>query len=389
VNLLLYSWPFDPSVGGLERLTRLTATYLAEAGWRVTVVTATPDAGRSVPDLPFTVVRRPGWRSLAHLVRRADIVQLNTFSAPLFAIATLLRRPVVWQHIDYDTVSPRGICHALGRPCPGTLAACYPCLRRDHSRTRAARALVSLLLKKIAARLVAANAQSTRYAAGRMPLPRGVHLPFGIDLSPFTLAERPPPPPLRVLFYGRHVPAKGCDVLVRAAATCRAGGVPLEVRIAGDGPHRAVSEALAAELNLASTVTFLGYVSDRQLVAELQSAHLVAIPATQDEIGQLVALEAMSCGCVIIASRIGAFPELFGDSGLLFPPGDAEALAEALARVSREEGLLAALAARGREKVLREFDWRVMGRRYVDLYERVLSRSRTTDPQGEPAAPLT
>ncbi|MBI4170022.1 MAG: glycosyltransferase, partial [Acidobacteria bacterium] len=176
---------------------------------------------------------------------------------------------------------------------------------------------------------------------------------------------------------------------VRAAATCRAGGVPLEVRIAGDGPHRAVSEALARELHLAGMVAFLGYLSDRQLVAELQSAHVVAIPTTQDEIGQLVALEAMSCGCAVVASRIGALPELFGEEGLLFPPGDAEALAGVLARVSREEGLLAALSARGREKVLREFDWRVMGRRYVDLYERVLSRSRTPDPQGEPAAPLT
>lgn len=389
MNVLLYSWPFDPSVGGLEKLTRLTATYLAGAGVEVTVITETPDPQGSVRDLRFAVVRRPGWRRLAGLVGRADIVHLNTFSGPLFVIATLLRKPVVWQHIDFDTISPRGICHALGRPCPGTLGVCYPCLRRDHSPIRAVKALVSLFLRRGAAGAVAVNAMSTHYAEKCMPLPRAVHLPFGIDLSPFSPAERTPPPPLRVLFYGRHVPAKGCDVLVRAAALCRDSGLAITFRIAGDGPHRSSTEALARALGLGGTVSFLGYVSEAELIAELQAAHVVVVPTIQDEIGQFVAMEAMSSGCAVVASDIGAFPEHVGNSGLLFPPGDPEALAEALARVGTEEGLIAALSARGRDKVLREFDWRVMGRRYVDLYERVLSRRRTPNPQGEPAAPLT
>ena len=371
MRILLYSWPFYPSVGGLERLTELTASYLAGAGHRVTVVSATSDPLGAGPRFPFAVERRPGWRRLYRLVRGADLVHLNTFSARILGLAKALRKPVIWQHIDFDTVSPRGICHALGRPCPGSLRLCYRCLRGDHSRARAIRAIGSLLLKRAAVRAVAANAISTRYAEERMRLPRAVHLPFGMDLSRFAPSQRTPPPPLRILFYGRHVPAKGCDVLVRAAHACRGRGLPLSVRVAGDGPHRSSSEALAKSLGLGETVLFLGQLADERLIAELQGAHVVVVPTTQDEIGQFVAWEGMSSGCVVVASRIGAFPEHLGEAGLLFPPGDVLVLADALERLSSDSDLLVSLATRGRERVLAHFDWRLMGRRYVELYGRL------------------
>lgn len=371
LRVLLYSWAFWPMVGGLERLTEQTARYLLERGHRVTVVTAALDGGGAT-DLPFPVERRPGLRHLIALVRMADIVQLNTFSARCAAVALALRKPIVWQHIDFDTISPRGICHARGAPCDGAPARCYPCLRRDHSRLQTWRALASLLLKRLAAPVVAANAVSTTYAQGRMRLPRAALLPFGIVTSESPPAPRPAPPPLRVLFFGRHVPAKGCDVLVRAAAICRQRGIPVLVRIAGDGPHRAASEALAAELGVASTVTFLGVLDQPGLDGELARAHVVVAAPTQDEIGAYVLWEGMAAGCAVVASDIGALPEHVGDGGLLFRPGDAEALADRLALLAGDHQLVERLAGRGRQLVCTSYDWRRMGADYERLYRMVV-----------------
>ncbi len=375
LRILLYSWPFWPSVGGLERLTELTARFLVHAGQDVTVVTATPDKGESESGVfPFVVERRPGFIRLARMIRRSDIVQLNTFSAVFAGLALLARRPIVWQHIDYDTISPRGICAWGGRPCDGSMRRCHACLRRDHSRLRTWRALASLLLKRLSVRSVAANAVSTSYAQSRMHLPRAVYLSFGIETSAVEPPRRPVPPPLRVLFVGRHVPAKGCDVLVRSVRLCRDREVPIQVRIAGDGPHRLVSEALAGELGLADIVTFLGWLEPRELDAELARAHVVVHASTQDEIGAFVLWEAMGAACAVVASEIGALPEHVGDGGLFFPPGDSSALADRLERLAYAPELAEDLGRRGRELVRSTYDWEQMGRRYDRLYRAALER---------------
>jgi glycosyltransferase involved in cell wall biosynthesis len=374
VKLLLYSWPFAPGLGGLERLSGMTALHAAYSGHEVTVVTATPDPKQRSGPFPFRVERRPSLRRLAALVRRADVVQLNTFSAAVMLLARLARRPVVWQHIDYDTLSPRGICHAAGQPCRFALGRCYACLRRDHSRLGAGRSILSLLVKRVATHLATVNLLSTQYAQARMPLPRAGFLSFGIDTDQWTWAPRATATELRVMFYGRHIPAKGCDVLVRAVRHCQDEGVPVTARIAGDGPHRERSEALARDLGLSDVITFLGFQPEERLIAELQQADVVAAPTLQDEIGQFVAFEAMACGCAVVASNIGALPEHLEGAGLLFPPGDDRALAKVLVTLARDRALLATVARRGRERVLANFDARAMNARYLELYSRLLAR---------------
>jgi glycosyltransferase involved in cell wall biosynthesis len=290
---------------------------------------------------------------------------------PIVALALLFRKPVVWQHIDYDTVSPRGICHADGRSCQFALARCYRCLRRDQTRGRAIKSILSLFAKRAAAHAVTFNLLSSEYARKRMPLPRLEFLAFGIDTDFWTPAPRAPSPTLRVFFYGRHIPGKGCDVLVRAVRRCRDEGVSLSVRIAGDGPHRGASERLSRELGLSGLITFLGFQPEESIRAELRNADVVAVPALQDEIGQFVAFEAMACGCAVVASSIGALPEhLGGGAGVLFPAGDDTQLARILSRLATDPEAVAALAGRGRERVRADFDWRVMGQRYLDLYAR-------------------
>lgn len=378
MRVLIYSWPFAPMIGGLERLSEQTARELVNRAHDVVLVTATADPEGHAGRFPFHVIRRPSLRQLDKLVRAADVIHLQTFSTRLAALALLHRRPLVWQHIDYDTLTPRGICYAYGKPCVFAPRRCFSCLRRDHSVGGSVRAIASLVAKRAAIRFVPVHIVNSRYAQNQMQLPRPRYIAFGID------TQRLVPPvggrvgDLRILFFARHIPAKGCDVLVRALGRLKEHNVRFGARIAGDGPHRRQSEALAREVGLGDETAFLGFQSEEELLRELQQADVVAIPTLQDEIGQLVASEAMSCGCAVVASNIGAFPELLEGVGILFPPGDDAMLARELESLTGDRGRLTRLGDEGRRKAQQEFDLRTMGQRYLEVYEEVVARGRTS-----------
>jgi glycosyltransferase involved in cell wall biosynthesis len=373
MRILIYSWPFAPMVGGLERLSELTARQLVDRGHDVVMVTDTTDPEAKAGPFPFEVDRRPAAGRLDKLVLQADVIHLNTFSTELVGLAMLRRRPLVWQHIDYDTVTPRGICYAYGKPCVFSPARCYACLRRDHSVSGTGRAIASLMAKRAAVPFVRAHIVNSHYAQNQMKLPRPHYIAFGIDTQRLVPPAQKPGGDLRVLFFARHIPAKGCDVLVRALGRLKARNVRFRARIAGDGPHRPISQALAQEMGLGEETAFLGYQSDDQLLTELQDADVVVVPTLQDEIGQLVASEAMSCGCAVVASAIGAIPELIEGVGVLFPPGDDAALARELEALAGDRARLARLGQEGRIKAVQEFDLRDMGEHYLEVYEDVLA----------------
>jgi glycosyltransferase involved in cell wall biosynthesis len=322
----------------------------------------------------YEVVRRAGLRRLAGLVTAAHVIHLNTFSLSITILALLHRRPIIWQHIDYDTVCPLGICHRHGFPCTFSFQRCYRCLRDSGaSAPTALRAIVAMHIRRVGSRIVRANVVNTSYAQTRMRLARLRYLPFGIEIDRWV--GRPPTQRasdgLSVLFCGRHIPGKGCDVLIRALAVCRDQGLAVRARIAGEGPHLAVSQSLAKGLELDECVTFLGPISDDQLRQELHLTDVVAIPTLQDEIGQLVALEAMAAGAVVVVSDIGAFREQLGVAVELFSPGDYEALAGSLKKLLVEPKRRRQLAEDGSDLVHREFDVRVMAGRYETLYREV------------------
>jgi glycosyltransferase involved in cell wall biosynthesis len=372
MKIVLYSWPFAPMVGGLERLTETVANQLTQAGQDVVVVTAARDPNHAAPDYPFTVERNLGFLGFYQVVRRSDVVLLFTFSLKLVLAALLARRPVVWQHIDFDTVSPRGLCHRKGYPCRGRWGECYGCLREDHSQKAAIRSLASLAAKRIAKSMVALNLISSQYAGTRMSLSHVEMVTFGIDTQEFSPPkQRDPAAPLRVFFCARHIPGKGCDVLLRALSRCQDAGMKFSAGIGGDGPHRKASMELADRLGLADNVAFSGHISDEQLLAELRAADVVAIPTLQDEIGQLVAYEAMSCQCCVVVSRIGAFPEQLEGAAEFFPPGDHAALADVLLDLSSDTGRRSRLGMAGRERIVESFEVNRMGQRYVEVLRQV------------------
>lgn len=125
------------------------------------------------------------------------------------------------------------------------------------------------------------------------------------------------------LVVGRLAVEKGVDVAIAAG---RLAGRPLVV--AGDGPERARLEALAA----GAEVSFVGRVEASRLAELRARASVALVPSRSAETFGLAAAEAMAAGLPVVASRIGALPELVDARGLV-APGDATALADAMAAV--------------------------------------------------------
>jgi glycosyltransferase involved in cell wall biosynthesis len=125
-----------------------------------------------------------------------------------------------------------------------------------------------------------------------------------------------------------------------AIDACRAAGMAL--LIAGDGPQRRALEARAA----GAAVTFAGHVDDAELARLRASASIALVPSRSAETFGLAAAEAMAVGLPVIASRIGALPELVEQDALV-DPGDADALAQAVGRLAGD----GAAGRRGRQRV--------------------------------------
>jgi len=139
------------------------------------------------------------------------------------------------------------------------------------------------------------------------------------------------------LVVARLAPEKGVDVAIHA---CRMAGVPLVV--AGDGPERA---ALVEQAG-AGDVSFVGRVDDATLARLRAGASIALVPSRSGESFGLAAAEAMAAGLPLVASRVGALPELV-DAEALVAPEDPAALAQAIERLAGDR----LLGERGRERV--------------------------------------
>jgi glycosyltransferase involved in cell wall biosynthesis len=159
-----------------------------------------------------------------------------------------------------------------------------------------------------------------------------------VDVVPMPLPVRhlgePTVPPSfgPLLGVGRLVPEKGFDLLVRAAALTGQAAI-----VVGDGPERAALEELAGSLR--ADVTFTGEVHPSELAARYHQARVVVVPSRREGFG-MVAAEAAAAGRAVVGTRVGGIPEVVadGESGILVPPDDLDALVAALGMVDPSMG---------------------------------------------------
>lgn len=165
-----------------------------------------------------------------------------------------------------------------------------------------------------------------------------------------------------VLSVCRFYPRKRLDVLLNAAALLKDTIPGLEIRIVGNGPEREKLRRLCAELGVQSSVRWLGDLPVSALAAEYNGADVFCLPSLQEGFG-IVFLEAMAAGKPIVAARAAAVPEVVR-SGILVEPGDADALADALVALYRNEALRCELGAAGARDV-EQFEMTRVARKFI------------------------
>jgi glycosyltransferase involved in cell wall biosynthesis len=207
-----------------------------------------------------------------------------------------------------------------------------------------------------------------------------VLIPFGaaVDVGGAVSDGSPlphPTEPYRVLFVGRLVERKGVAVLLEAV---RLVAAEREIRlpVVGDGPLRTRLLEQVAALGLRDAVSFEGFIPEDRLSTLLSGCDTLVLPAVVDAKGDteglgVVLIEALRFGKPVIASAAGGIPDIVrhGETGLLVPPGEADALAGAIRTYMDDPALARRLAAAGRAHVDREFSWDSIVRRLKALYE--------------------
>jgi glycosyltransferase involved in cell wall biosynthesis len=341
--------------GGVERYVSLTADALRAAGNEVELLTSSAGsaAGGSAEYVAYGSERRAVQVGLQVVnpwavatVRRAlrdfrpDVVHVNSFFAQLSP--ALLRAledvPTMVVIPDYKAICmnstrllPDGSqCRArAGEVCWRGGCVSLPHYLRDRVRYGIFRnALAHVDRVATISRWMQRELAQGGIAADVLTLP----------VAKVDGSERRRPDPVPTFAYGgRLAPVKGVDVLLRAFARVRTERPAARLRISGDGPDRAALQRLASELRLDGHVEW-DFAMRPDWLDSIGRAWAVVVPSLFREPLGLVAIEAIVRGVPVIASDGGGLAETVeaGVSGTLVPPGDADALADAmLARADR------------------------------------------------------
>jgi glycogen synthase len=206
---------------------------------------------------------------------------------------------------------------------------------------------------------------------------------LGVPTSDFARASDPVAPggrPLRLLFVGALWEGKGPQTAVRALGLLLRSGVRASLDIYGEGvPHFvAALEALIEQEGVGPQVRLHGRVPKSAVPALCRSHDVLVFPSEWDEPFAAVPLEAMSCGMVVVATTAGGTPEAVVDdeSGLLVPPRDPQAMADAVRRLAQDPGLRQRLGQTAAEVVRARFEFAGYVDRLEVRYARLIARDR-------------
>ncbi|MFQ6100792.1 MAG: glycosyltransferase [Anaerolineae bacterium] len=363
MNVLHIYKDYYPVLGGIENHVKVLAEAQAAAEHRVTVLVCGPSPRTQVENINGVKVIKAG-----RLITAASMPL--SLSQP--SILARLRPDVAHIHSPYP----------LGEVANWLLGQARTTVITHHSdvvRQRGWLRFYGPLLRRVLRAADCVIATSPRYIE-TSPWLRPVRekctvVPLGVDHRRFTpptnqLTNQP-----TLLFTGRLRYYKGLDTLLWALSAL--SGVCLV--IVGDGPMRAEWERLAGTLGLRERVTFTGEVPDDDLPRYHHTAHVFVLPANaRAEAFGTVLLEAMASGLPCITTEVGTGTSWVvqdGVTGLVVPPRDPRALAEAIRGLLDDPQRRAAMGQAARARVEAEFTLERMIARVQAVYEEALERS--------------
>jgi len=203
-----------------------------------------------------------------------------------------------------------------------------------------------------------------------MPAAKTLAIPNGIDLRRFDAAQDKPfaARSPQIVMSARFARQKDHLTLIRALHLLRQQDLAPKLKLGGAGKasYRRAAENLVSQLGLQDQVEFLGHYGQ---MPKLLMDSQICVLSTHYEGMPLALVEGMAAGCACVASDVVGVSEVLaqGETGLLVAEGDAQALADALARLLREPGLAERLGRAARARALAEHGMPLMIQRYEDL----------------------
>lgn len=356
-----------PIVGGIENHLRLLAERQAKMGHRVTVLV--------VNTIRHTIVEEMNGVQVIKTARLAAAA-----STPISATFPLwvhrLRPEIAHLHFPYPFAEAAYFFLGYAKRTVITYHS-------DIIRQKALLRLYKPLMMRVLSAAHRIIATSPQYIASSEVLrhfqEKCVVIPFGIEQARFRalapiacqriLAQYGPEP--LILFVGVLRYYKGLTYLLQAMPQIKA-----RLLIVGDGPMAPTLREQAKQLGLGDRVIFVGRVEDEALPAYYQAACVFVLPACErSEAFGLVQLEALASGLPIVSTELGtgtSYVNLNGESGLVVPPRDAQALAEAVNRLLSDEALRTRLAEGARKRAAL-FEAERMVAQIEALYHQVLA----------------
>ncbi|MDB5842233.1 MAG: glycosyltransferase [Herminiimonas sp.] len=207
-------------------------------------------------------------------------------------------------------------------------------------------------------------------------------IPMGVDLAHrFTPLPERASAPDEILFAGRLVEKKGVRYLILAMPMIVQRRPQVTLLIAGEGPEREELEKLAFATGVAGHIRFLGAIENRDLRTLYRRAAVFVAPSVvarggdQEGLG-LVFVEALGCGCAVVASDLPAIRDVIidGVTGLICKQKDSADLGRKVLTLLDDPIQRAKLGAAGRRHVADRFDWEIVAERYRQLIDALLQR---------------
>ena len=236
---------------------------------------------------------------------------------------------------------------------------------------------------------------NSSFTASKIKALRNVNVewsPYGTTLESSTASEvEAVPHPIngkfKILFVGRHIERKGICYLIEAAKYLPRD--KFEIRIVGVGDLTEKLKELAEQVDALAPaglrhdspaeIVFTGKLSPEELAKEYRTANVFTLPAIVDSKGDteglgVVLIEAMELGLPIVASNVGGIPDVVvdGESGILVPEKDPQALANAFKRLESEPGLVKQLLEGSRKRIRECFTWDGIIERQIAEYKKVV-----------------
>ncbi len=199
----------------------------------------------------------------------------------------------------------------------------------------------------------------------------------GVSVRPIRSSCLSDPP--TVAYAGRLVAEKGVGVLLQAFARVQTQIPQAQLVIAGQGAEAENLQALAAELNLGDRIVWLGHLPRQAMEQHFDTAWVQVVPSLWAEPFGNVTTEAMMRGTAVIASRVGAQPEIVrdGETGFLVPPNDVDALTNALLNLLQNRDRAEKMGRAGRDRALKNFSEDKCTEKFLEIYQRLIASYST------------